>query len=149
MKIAQCGDEMTYPLDFGTVLTISALGLCLATQQSTKIIVFSSLFLLEPIIRHLDRHLPIFGVHRSRLRYYDARWVTLPNLSFLIRNRRSTVPGPTPSALLALPLTRFCGEPTKMSNVFAAAREVMRSLRTASMASAARSGPNLADRPKR
>ena len=115
---------------------------------------FLSTFLLEPIVRYPDRHLPKFGVHRSRLRCYDERWMTLPDLSFIIRNRRRTVPGPTPSALLALPLTCFCGEPTNMSDVFAAAWEVMRSLRTASRASATRSGPTLgliclaADRPK-
>ena len=113
-----------------------------------------SIFLLEPIVRHLDRHLPKFCVHRSRLRCYDERWMTLPDLSFIIRNRRRTVLGPTPSALLALPLTCFCGEPTNMSGVFAAAWEVMRSLRTASRAFATRSGPTLGpiclvgDRPK-
>ena len=121
--------------------------------QSTKVIVFCFCFLLEPIVRHLDRHLPKFGVHRSRLRCY-ARWVTLPDLSFVIRNRRSTVSGPTPSALLALPLTRFCSEPTNLLDVCAAVREVMRSLRTAPTASTVRSGPTLgpvclaADRPK-
>ena len=98
---------------------------------------FFPIFLLEFIVRHLDRHLPKFCVHRSRLRCYDARWVTLPNLSFFIINRRSIVPGPTPSALLALPLTSFYSELTNMSDVFAAAREVMRSLCTASTASAA------------
>ena len=116
---------------------------------------FFSIFLLELFARHLDRHLPKFGAHRSRLRCYDdARWVTLPDLSFVIRNRRSTVPGPTPSALLALPLTRFFSEPTTISDVLLAAGEVMRSPRTASTASAERSGTTLgpvcltADRPK-
>ena len=86
---------------------------------------FFSSFILEPIVRHLGRHLPKFGVHRSRLiRCYDARWVTLPDLSFVIINRLSTVPGPTPSALLALPRTRFCSEPTNMSDAFAAVWEV-------------------------
>ena len=114
-----------------------------------------SIILLESFEINIDRHLPNFGVHRSRLGYYDARWVTLPNLSSLIRNRRSTVPGPTPSALLALPLTSFCSEPTNMLDVFAAAREVMRPLRTDSTASDAPSGGTLgpvclaADRPRR
>ena len=134
---------MTYPLVFGTVLGISAPSLCLATPQSTKNTVFSPFLLLEPIVRHFDRHLPKFGVHRSRLRCYDARWMTLPDLSFVIRNRRRTVPGPTPSSLLALPLTCFCSKPTNMSNVLAAVWEVIRSLCTASRASAARSAGSL------
>ena len=100
----------------------------------------------------ISQHL--FGVHRSRLRYYDAGWVTLPNLSFFIINRRSTEPGPTPSVLLALPLGCFGSEPTNMWDIFAAAMEVMRTLGTASTTCGVRSGPTLgpeclaADRPK-
>ena len=45
----QCGDEMPYPLVFGTVLAISAPSLCLATPQSTQIIGFSLFFFLNSL----------------------------------------------------------------------------------------------------
>ena len=61
-KIVECGDEMAYPLIFPTVFAICAPSLCFATPQSTNIVVFSLFFfLVEPIVRHRDRHLPIFG----------------------------------------------------------------------------------------
>ena len=46
--------------------------------------------------------------------------------------------------MLTLPPTRFCSEPTDMSEVFAAAREVRRPLRNASTVLAALSGLTLA-----
>jgi len=39
-KKNQCGDEMPYPLFFGTVLAISAPSLCLATPHRRKLFVF-------------------------------------------------------------------------------------------------------------
>ena len=45
----QCGDEMPYPLVFGTVLAISAPSLCLATPQSLQIIYISLFFFLNPL----------------------------------------------------------------------------------------------------
>ena len=48
-NIVQCGDEMAYPLVFGTVLAVCAPSLCLETPQSTKRKKNPLYFVLNPL----------------------------------------------------------------------------------------------------